>query len=183
MAAASSGYDCGEALLACARLDRDALRRIYEAEGPYLVGVALRILRRRDLAEEAVHDAFVEIWQKAAVFDPARGAALAWITGIVRYRALSILRKRSRETPVEPGDLDDLPDLAADPAEALARLSAADALRQCLEVLDADKRLCILLAFVDGYSHSQIAARLDTPLGTVKAWIRRGLLALRECLG
>jgi DNA-directed RNA polymerase specialized sigma24 family protein len=89
--------------------------------------VALRILRRRDLAEEAVHDAFVEIWQKAAVFDPARGAALAWITGIVRYRALSILRKRSRETPVEPGDLDDLPDLAADPAEALARLSAADA--------------------------------------------------------
>lgn len=181
--AGSPLYDCGEALRACARRDRDALRRIYEAEGPYLIGVALRILRRRDLAEEAVHDAFVEVWQKAAAFDPARGAAPAWIAGIVRHRAFNILRKRSRETLVEPGDLVDLPDLAEDPAEALARVAANGALRDCLGVLDGDKRLCILLAYVDGYSHSQIAARLEAPLGTVKAWIRRGLLALRECLG
>lgn len=180
--AASAGYDCGEDLRACARRDREALRRIYEAEGAYLIGVALRILRRRDLAEEAVHDAFVEVWQKAAMFDPARGAALAWITTIVRHRALSILRKRSRETLVEPGDLVDLPDLAENPAEAMARLAANDALRQCLEELDDDKRLCLLLAYVDGYSHSQIAVRLGAPLGTVKAWTRRGLLALRECL-
>jgi len=180
--AASSGYDWGDELRACALRDRGALRRIYEAEGPYLVGVALRILRRRDLAEEAVHDAFVEVWQKAATFDPARGAALAWVTSIVRHWAFSILRKRSRETLVEPGDLVDLPDLAADPAEAMARVADNDALRRCLDALDDDKRLCILLAFVDGYSHTQIAARLVTPLGTVKAWIRRGLLALRECL-
>ena len=181
--AAATGYDCGEDLRACARRDREALRRIYEVEGPYLLGVALRILRRRDLAEEALHDAFVEVWQKAASFDPARGAAPAWMAAIVRHRAFNILRKRSRETLVEPGDLVDLSDLAADPAEALARVSADDALRECLEVLDDDKRLCILLAYVDGYSHSQIAARLEAPLGTVKARIRRGLLALRECLG
>jgi RNA polymerase sigma-70 factor (ECF subfamily) len=181
--AAATGYDCGEDLRACARRDREALRRIYEVEGPYLLGVALRILRRRDLAEEAVHDAFVEVWQKAASFDPDRGAAPAWMAAIVRHRAFNILRKRSRETLVEPGDLVDLPDLAAGPAEALARVSADDALRECLEVLDDDKRLCILLAYVDGYSHSQIAARLEAPLGTVKARIRRGLLALRECLG
>ncbi len=105
------------------------------------------------------------------------------MTSIVRHRALSILRKRSRETLVEPGDLVDLPDLAADPAEAMARVADNDALRRCLVALDDDKRLCILLAFVDGYSNTQIAARLDAPLGTVKAWIRRGLLALRECLG
>ena len=194
MAAVASGVDHAAAVVdhaaalqACARGDREALRRLYEAEADYLIGVALRILRRRDLADEAVHDAFVEIWQKATAFDPARGAApgvaRAWIASIVRHRAFDILRKRSRETLVEPGDLADLPDLAADPAEAMARLSEADALRRCLETIDHDKRVCILLAYVDGYSHSQIAARLDAPLGTVKAWIRRGLLALRECLG
>lgn len=180
---ARSGYDCGAALRACASRDQDALRQIYEAEAPYLIGVALRITRRRDLAEEAVHDAFVEVWQKAAAFDPERGAARAWIASIARHRALNVLRRIGREVSVEPGDLVDLPDLADNPEEALSRLPRADTLRQCLAALDSDKRSCILLAYVDGYSHSQIAARLDTPLGTVKAWIRRGLLLLRECLG
>lgn len=173
--------DHAEALLACARGDRAALRWLFDAEAGRLVGVAARILRRRDLAEEAVQDAFVQIWRRAATFDPAKGSARGWIYTIVRHRALNILRDSGREDLMEPADLDTLRD--ADPvAEAWEGLDHAGRLRACLEALDEMKRRCVLLAHVEGLTHGEIAGRLGAPLGTVKAWVRRGLGALRECL-
>lgn len=170
------------ALIACAQGDRQALRQIYEREGGQLLGVALRIVRRRDLADEVIQEAFLQIWQKAATFDPQRGSARAWIFSIVRYRALNMLRKTSREVTVDQTILSNEPATDADLLDALSQTTDAEALRRCLEQLDPPKRNSILLAYINGYSHSQIAAQMEAPLGTVKAWIRRGLVALRECL-
>lgn len=181
--APAGGDELAPLIGACARGDQRALRRIYDAEAARLVGVALRIVRRRAVAEEAVHDAFLQIWTRAGSFDPARGSGRVWITSIVRHRALSLLRRLGRETALDDGAHAELPDPAADPLAELSRLRDTDALKRCLEALDEARRRCILLAFVDGHSHSQIAERLEAPLGTVKAWIRRGLAALKGCLG
>ncbi|WP_090737962.1 sigma-70 family RNA polymerase sigma factor [Paracoccus homiensis] len=151
------------------------------AEGGRMLGVAARMLRRRDLAEDAVQDAFVLIWRRAAQFDPGRGSAKGWLYTILRNRCLTMLRREDREIATEMSELEtvsgaDLVDQAFD------GLERSTGLRQCLERLDAPTRLAILSAYVLGHSHGEIAGRLDTPLGTVKARVRRGLLKLRECL-
>ena len=171
--------DLERLLGAVATGDRGALRRVYEAQSARLFGVANAILRDRDAAADALHDAFLRVSQRAAQFDPARGAAAAWLAGIVRHAALDQARRRGRELPNDDPALGD----AAVAPEALERVSAeaeGRRLRECLEGLEEKNRSGILLAFVHGLSHSQIAERLSLPLGTAKAWIRRELLQLRD---
>jgi RNA polymerase sigma-70 factor (ECF subfamily) len=169
------------ALAACARGDRAALHRLFRAEAGRMTGLCQRILRRRDLAEEAVQDAFVQIWRRAATFDPGKGSARGWMYAIARNRALNILRDAGREDLLPGDDLDRLRE--ADPVEAAWQgLDHAGRLRRCLEALDEVKRRSVLMAYVQGMTHGEIAGRLGAPLGTVKAWVRRGLGALRECL-
>ena len=173
--------DLARLLGAVASGDRGALRRVYEAQSVRLFGVANAILRDRDAAADALHDAFLRVSQRAGQYDPARGAAAAWLAGVVRHAALDHARRRGRELPSDDPALSD----AAVAPEALERVSAnADGrrLRECLEGLEEKNRSGILLAFIHGLSHSQVAARLSLPLGTVKAWIRRGLLQLRDCM-
>ncbi len=180
--AGGQAFDVEAALSACARGDADALRRLYDSTAPMLMGVAMRIVRRRDLANDVLHDAFIQVWRKADTFEPARGAGHAWLLSVVRNRALTVLRKLGREQQLDEAVLADTP---ADEPSALDRLSFASdakALRRCLEELDGDRRRCIVLAYADGMSHVQIAAHLGSPLGTVKSWVRRGLEALRRCL-
>ncbi|MGF1502103.1 MAG: sigma-70 family RNA polymerase sigma factor [Paracoccaceae bacterium] len=169
-------------LKACARGDRAALKRLFAAESAQLTGVALRLLRRRDLAEDAVQDAFVAIWRKAGQYDPARGSARGWIYAILRNRALNMLRDGRRETGVAPDELESLGDQDETLTRAFERLDEQSALRRCLAALDDRKRRAVLMAYVFGYTHGEIAGRLNAPLGTAKAWLRRGLAALRECL-
>jgi RNA polymerase sigma-70 factor, ECF subfamily len=175
-------FDYESALLACARGDRGALQQIYARESSQLLGIALRIVRRHDLADEVLQDAFLQIWQKAAMFDARRGSGRGWIFSIVRYRALDALRKTSREVLVDEAMLANRSPTTPDLLDNLSRLAETKELQQCLEQLDQPKRQSILLAYMNGYTHVQIAAQLEVPLGTVKSWIRRGLLALRECL-
>lgn len=171
------------ALIASASGDRAALKRIYEAEAPRMIGVAQRMLKRRALAEEAVQDSFVLIWRHAARFDPARGSGLTWIYAILRNRSLSMLRDE-RRTELSEAPLDeDAVSTEDDPETAMAKISEAQALHACLETLPAERRRLVLLAFVQGLSHGEIAGRARLPLGTVKSWIRRSLTSLRECLG
>jgi RNA polymerase sigma factor (sigma-70 family) len=179
---AAVGVDIEDALRRCASGDRAALRTIYDAEAPRMVGVALRILRRQALAEEAVHDAFVQIWQRAASFDPARGRARTWLYAVVRNRALNILRGEARTDLVDDFEPMGLASAEDDPESIVARLSEAGALRRCLERLEPARRNAVVLAFVHGLSHGELAGRLGMPLGTLKSWIRRSLLALRECM-
>ena len=168
-------------LRAVATHDKAALRAVYQREQTRLFGVAMAILRDRDAAADALQTAFLRVWERAGQFDPARGEAGAWLAGIVRFAALDAARLRGRETLTDdPG----LGDTAVEP-EAFERLAAAQdgaRLRDCLDRLEEKHRTGIMLAFVHGLSHAQLAARLNEPLGTVKSWIRRGLLSLRECL-
>lgn len=168
-------------LAAIARGEREGLRRLYAAESRRLFGIALAILRDRAAAADAVQDAFLRVWDRAGQFDPARGEAGAWLATITRHVALDLARARGRESPTDDPTLGDAP-VEDDPAARLDDAADAARLRACLATLEEKNRRSILLAFVDGLSHGQIAARLEQPLGTVKAWIRRGLLALRECL-
>lgn len=181
---APDGFDYDAALHACANGDQRALQRLYEQDGRHLLGVALRIVRRRDVAEDVLHDAFVSIWQKAGSFDPQRGAARGWIFTVVRHQALNTLRSREREVYAEADTLDALQEDRTDTvAEQFELQASMGRLNDCLGHLDSAKRNSIVCAYVDGCSHSEIATRLNAPLGTVKAWLKRGLAALRECMG
>jgi RNA polymerase sigma factor (sigma-70 family) len=179
---ATPAADLAGALRRCATGDRAGLRLIYDTEGARMVGVAMRIVRRQALAEEAVHDAFVQIWERASSFDPSRGQARSWLYAVVRHRALNILRSEARTDLVEDFEPMGLASPDDDPEAVVARLSDAGALRRCLERLEPARRRLIVLAYVHGLSHGELAGRLGMPLGTVKSWMRRSLLSLRECL-
>ncbi len=164
----------------CGGGDRAAFRRLYDLQSARLYGQALRLTRQPQLAADAVHDAFLQVWQRSSRFDPARGHAEAWLSSLLRYRAIDILRKRGRENQgVEPADE---PDPGPDPLHQLVSSSEGIALRRCLDQLEAEPRRVVLLAFVEGLSHSELATKLQAPLGTVKSWVRRALLSLRRCL-
>jgi RNA polymerase sigma-70 factor (ECF subfamily) len=158
-----------------------ALKRLYELESRRLYGIAVRIVRRPEIAADVLQEAFVQIWQNAAAFSAERGSGAAWLTGIVRYRALDAIRRLGREIPSDDPALGDEA-IEPDVIEKMGASAEAEALRRCLKLLDGDQQRCIALAFVDGLSHSQIAERIKAPLGSVKSWIRRGLLSLRRCL-
>lgn len=162
--------------------DRAAFRQLYEATRSKLFAVSLRIVRERALAEEVLQDSFVSIWNHAADYARAKSAPTTWMTAIVRNRSLDVVR-RSREEP----DVDDtlsanLVDAGASPLREAEDRAEAHSIRDCLEKLDAEQRQSIALAFFHGLSHSELAAHLRRPLGTVKTHIRRGLLQLKECL-
>ncbi len=162
--------------------DRAAFRRLYDLEAPRLYAVALRITRQTPLAADAVHDAFLQVWRNADRFETARGSPAAWLLSLVRYRALDIARRRGREVAQDDLDLPEPADDAPDPLDRLASSREAAALHGCLGQLDAERRRLLLLAFVEGLSHSEVAERVRMPLGTVKSWIRRSLQTLRLCL-
>ncbi|MDH2325594.1 sigma-70 family RNA polymerase sigma factor [Cereibacter sp. SYSU M97828] len=182
MTHATGQCEMADALASCARGNQDGLHRIVEAEGGRLMGIAQRMLQRRDLAEEAVQDALVQIWHKSGQFRAGEGSARGWIFAILRNRCLNILRDGKRLSTLDDAALLAMQDARhAAAVEGLDRLDAV-ALRHCLEGLDDTARRSILLAYVGGYSHGEIAALQKVPLGTCKSWIRRGLDALRRCL-
>lgn len=181
--AADSAIDA--ALLArIAAGDQAAFAQFYDRLSGLLVATARRILGDTAEAEDVTHDVFLSIWEKAAGFDPARGSPVAWSLTLVRNRAIDRLRSRTRRgellSAAATSDLGyhepagDAAPLAADLAER------STVVRSALADLPAEQRRALELAFFSGLTHDQIARRLDSPLGTVKARIRRGLLALRD---
>lgn len=183
MSAAGPGEDRLAQLLARAALgDRAAFAELYRASAAKLFGVSLRIVRERPLAEEALQDSFVNIWNHATDYAPTKSAPLTWMAAIVRNRSLDIVR-RSREEP----DVDDelaarLVDESAAPAREAEDRAAAHSIRECLGELEGEQRQTIALAFFHGLTHSELARHLGRPLGTVKTHVRRGLARLRDCL-
>lgn len=164
--------------------DRRAFDRLYRQSSPQLFGAALALTRRRDVAEEVLQDAFVKIWHAAASFQPERGSANAWLGTILRRCAIDRLRRRTPDT----GFLDDagweaIADDAPGPLQNVMADADARRLGHCLDQLDERQRESVSLAFLHGLTHSELATHLAAPLGTVKAWVRRGLDKLRGCLG
>lgn len=169
-------------LEACAARDPRALETLYQLASPRLLGCLFRILRRRALAEEALQDVFLQVWERAGQFDAHRGRPWAWLLSMARYRAIDILR-RERADATDPAVLAETLDDAVGGAEPQNEsLESAAVLERCFAQLGDAERDSIRLAFIGGRSHPEVARELDRPLGSVKSWIRRGLAALRECI-
>lgn len=159
--------------------DRAAFKQIYDLASAQLFGVALSLLRRRDQAEDLLQDAFLAIWQKAPQYAPERGAPMAWMAMIVRHRAIDRLRlakRRPQETDIDTAGAQDWD------AENAHAAAAGHDVSKALATLPENHRTAVTLAFVEGLTHEELALRLKAPLGTVKSWVRRGLLAMKESL-
>jgi RNA polymerase sigma-70 factor (ECF subfamily) len=172
-----------EALLqACARGDRAALQSLYAATAAQLFGLALSILRTRELAEDVMQDSFILVWRHAQSFDPRRGTAMAWLARIVRNQCFDLIRRRGRESPLDDALMQSWEDPAPGPADLTALSRDARRLWACLDELDERPRKSMILAYYEGLTFAEVAVRVGAPLGTVKSWIRRGLIQLRGCM-
>jgi RNA polymerase sigma-70 factor (ECF subfamily) len=175
-------------IAATARGDERAFKRLYDATSDVLFGVALRILRRRDWAEEVLQEAYVSVWRHAARYDRDKGAAMTWLIRIVRNQAYDWVAPArpdgfERQHAVSTEGLDEtLPD-GADLLAGIGLAESGARLADCLRGLDAPQRQSLALVYFHGLTHHDLAAHLRQPLGTVKAWVRRGLKRLRLCLG
>ncbi len=172
--------ELAQLLQRCAAQDQLAFRVLYEKTSPILFARLLRMLRRRSVAEEALQDVYVRIWQRASQYEVNRGRALAWMVTVARYCAIDLMR-RERLTLVPDEQLAEVPDEnAAEPGSGFEKPNNFDF---CIGQLNDRTRACLTLAFVEGRSHDEIARITTNPLGSVKSWIRRGLMALKECMG
>jgi RNA polymerase sigma-70 factor (ECF subfamily) len=160
----------------CAGQDHKALEELYKKVSPYLLALLLRMLRTRDLAEDALQEVFVRVWRQAGQFEARRGRALAWMIGISRYRAIDILRGRPGWIGLEGVTEGSVPAVRTESA------LTQRALEHCLGLLSGNQRHCLVLAYQQGLSQDVIANSLGYPLGTVKSWVRRALSSLRRCL-
>jgi len=166
--------------------DRAAFEQVYRRTSDHLLGLAFGILNRRDRAEDVLQEAFMNVWYGAANYNPAIAAPMTWLINIVRNKAIDKLRsgKTERATTVELDD--EAMNIAADPAQAPQQLFADSLVRTridgCMAGLAAAQRQAIALAYYRGLVHTEIAETLGAPLGTVKAWVRRGTDKLRDCL-
>jgi RNA polymerase sigma-70 factor (ECF subfamily) len=164
--------------------DQQAFARLYDSASPKLFAIALKLVRRRDWAEEILQDAFVNIWRHAGDYQAAQSAPMTWMTTIVRNRALDLLRRGRPEVSID----DELvehelpPDPEPGPLEKTLRGAEAQALKRCLDRLEAAPRQAVMMAFCEGYTHEELSETLNTAIGTVKSWIRRGLQRLKRCL-
>ena len=171
-----------ELMAASARGDTRAFARLYELSAPKLFALALGILKRRDWAEEVLQESFIRLWRSAHRFDPAKGSAMSWMVTIVRNVAFTTLERSPREVSAEDAAVPEMASSGPDPLEQAIQSSAARALLECLKRLDESQRRSITLAYYEGLTHSELAVRLAAPIGTVKSWIRRGLMQLKDCL-
>jgi RNA polymerase sigma factor (sigma-70 family) len=170
-----------------AQREEQAFRELYEVCAPKLYGLALRIMGQRERAEDALQDAFLQIWRQAAEYQNSLSPPMAWMGIIVRSRCLDQLRrlKADRECALDHTDVDFCDDVFSDeqcPLDATFASQMAWALHQCLNKLERKQREAISLAYLRDLSHSDLARQLNQPLGTIKSWIRRGLEQLRKCM-
>ncbi|MES2071072.1 MAG: sigma-70 family RNA polymerase sigma factor [Pseudomonadota bacterium] len=174
-------------LAAVANKDAAAFRSLYEASSPKLFGFALRILNKRELAEEVLQESFVSIWNNAGSYQSSLAAPMTWMTTIVRNRAFDLLRRLDHDVEIDADnfDMEVMNALEAGdptPIEALELSQDAKALARCFARLEGLHRQAMAMAFYHDLSHSEVAAQMKLPMGTVKTWIRRGLDQLRNCL-
>ena len=170
-------------LAAVANGDRAAFERLYAATRAKLYGVVVRILRRHDLADEVMQETYLKIWKSAGVFDPALSSPITWMVAIARNRAIDQVRKKT-EVSIEEDSA--VLEVAADTPDPLAKREMTEELRRllaCMGRLDEERRRLVLFAYYDGWSREQLAAKFETPVNTVKTWLRRALIEIRECLG
>ncbi|MBB1437460.1 sigma-70 family RNA polymerase sigma factor [Shewanella sp. SG41-4] len=167
-------------LSASADGDKQAFADLYQSTSGQLFAVSLKMLGRRELAEEVLQEAYVKIWHNATEYQHGKGSVLTWMISIVRYRALDMLRyqKVRKEDPLEDGQEAIFEEHNNDDGPQVHK----NKLDQCMGELEPQQKQAIHLAYYNGLSHHEVVGHLDLPLGTIKSWIRRGLQQLQRCL-
>mgnify|MGYP002776990031 CR=1 FL=1 len=183
MARDPAAEQAGEWLARVAGGDAAAFEALYHATSSRLFGVCLRVLPDRAEAEDVLQEVYTTIWRKAGQFDPGRAGALTWMAMIARNRAIDRLRASpaaSRHADIEVAAV--IADAGPSPAQRAESADEGARLGACLEELEPRRRGLIRTAFFEGVTYEELAERIGSPLGSVKSWIRRGLLQLRTCL-
>ena len=174
--------DLQSALVRVAQQDRDALRTVYAMTSAKLHGVCLRICIDRGAAEDVLQNVYLKVWQRAGSYDPAKASAIAWLCAIARNAAIDWRRSHRYEDAL-PADLaETLVDATADPSADLQQAGERAQIFSCLDELEPARAIAIRAGFYQGLSYPEIADAMEKPVGTVKSWIRRGLMQLKECL-
>jgi RNA polymerase sigma-70 factor, ECF subfamily len=173
-----------DATLVSRLLQKDvrAFEQLYDRHSRAIYGLVLRILQQVGTAEEVVQDVFLQLWRNAAQYDSSRGPFVPWLFTLARNRALDTLRLKSERQRRHEDQVDELPPVAAAPEyeKVLDEKRRAAKVRALMAALNPQQKRAIELAYFEGLSHTEIAAALKEPLGTVKSWIRHGLLRLKE---
>ena len=168
---------------ACAIGAESAFEQLYKLTSSQLFGVLRRILKSDALAEEALQDSYVKIWNLADRYDSEKSAPRTWLVSIARNQAIKLLRKRHRSEDVELNldsiSMDALPDYQK---PFNRKHESSQLLNLCLQQLTDPARECVVRAYCEGLSHEELSDRLLRPIGTVKTWTRRGLISLKDCL-
>ena len=171
-----------EALVATGMEDRPAFRRLYKLTSAKLFGICLRICGERQAAEDVLQDVYLAIWRRAGGYEPGRASPISWLATIARNRAIDWRRARGVRPTAAITEANEAP--SADPSAIDMLLLAEEdrKLHLCLDKLDAAQRDAIRTAFFEGLTYAELAQRRGVPLGTMKSWVRRGLIRLRDCL-
>ncbi|MFN7003026.1 MAG: sigma-70 family RNA polymerase sigma factor [Roseinatronobacter sp.] len=178
--------EISQALLRVARKDRAALRQLYALCAPKLTGILMRMLRDRTEVEDALQDVFIRVWDRAPAYDPEKGTGLNWLCAVARNHALDRLRaQRSRRqaqtVPVE--DAVDLVSPGQGPEGQLLLRAEMENVVRCFGELPQDRAEAVKGAYLMGLSYQDLAERHEVPLNTMRTWLRRALITLKECLG
>ncbi len=174
--------ELAQLLLATARGDRTAFARLYELTAPRLLAAGVHMLKRREFAEDVLQDLFVKVWHRASEYHAERGGVLTWLYSVQRYLALDRLRAQRPTQEIDDELSNTLAFEGPDPAALAVGSDMAARVHGCLEQLTDVQRQSVTLAFFEGLTHVELTQRLQMPLGTVKSWIRRGLMSLQRCL-
>jgi RNA polymerase sigma-70 factor (ECF subfamily) len=176
-----SAEDVSKLIVRTSLKDRDAFDRLYRLTSAKLFGVCLRVLRDRAEAEEALQEVFVKIWTKADRFAISDLSPISWLVAIARNHSIDRLRAR-RQATADIDEAFDVADPMPGPESNAVAGSEREQIRSCLEELDADRASAVRGAYLDGDSYADLAERFGVPLNTMRTWLRRSLLKLRECL-
>lgn len=158
--------------------DRGAFQTLYKCTSSRLMGVCMRLMQNRALAEEAMQESYIRVWHSAGEYHQARGAPLTWMMTIARYQCIDVLRKGHGNTL----NIDDMHEDLSEFAGVAVTGETSLALEGCMQQLSDEQRSSILMSFYYGMTHEQLSSSLSKPLGTVKSWLRRGLLSLKRCM-
>lgn len=161
--------------------DRTAFRSLYDRTSAKLFGVLLRILKDRSEAEEALQDVFIKIWQKAGSYRDGAFSPISWLVAIARNHALDILRTR-RGTVIALDEAVDVADSTPDPESAAVDAGERRRIDMCLDTLEGARADAVRGAYLDGYAYAELAERYEVPINTMRTWLRRSLMRLKECL-
>lgn len=176
-----TGNDISYLIGRIALRDRKAFAALYEVSAPKLFGICLRILKDRNEAEEALQDVYVKIWQRADRYIAGDTHPMSWLAAIARNQAIDRIRAR-RPPTLDIDEAYDLADIAPTPEDNAVLSSDGRRIDNCMEELEPDRALAVRRAYVEGVTYEELADMFGVPLNTMRTWLRRSLMKLRECM-